>query len=107
MYGGGEYLIHKEPKDLEPLITHWGVEYYGSKTLLWNGRPVAGIDIKGFEDRDNGPDKSLKAGLEFGHPNPGERRLRLLAEWYNGFDPRGQFYNNRVEYYGLGTFLGF
>ncbi len=105
IYGGGEYIIQKEPKNLEPIVTHWGIEYYGSEIILWNGRPVAGVDIKGFED--HGPDTSVKAGLEFGRRNPGERRLRLMAEWYNGLDPRGQFYNNRVEYYGLGTSLGF
>jgi hypothetical protein len=50
---------------------------------------------------------SEEAGLEFGHPNPGQRRLRLTAEWYKGFDPRGQFYKNKVEYYGMGMSLGF
>lgn len=30
-----------------------------------------------------------------------------MAEWYKGFDPRGQFYNNKVDYYGLGVSLGF
>ena len=36
-----------------------------------------------------------------------QRRLRLMAEWYNGFDPHGQFYNNKVEYFGMGVSLGF
>ncbi|MDA3970103.1 MAG: DUF1207 domain-containing protein [Desulfobulbaceae bacterium] len=44
---------------------------------------------------------------ECGHANPGRRRLRLMAEWYEGFAPHGQFYNNKVQYYGLGVFLGF
>jgi hypothetical protein len=30
-----------------------------------------------------------------------------MAEWYKGFDPHGQFYNNKVEYYGMGVALGF
>jgi hypothetical protein len=47
------------------------------------------------------------AGFEFGHPNPGQRRLRVMAEWYKGFDPHGQFYVHAVEYFGLGVFLGF
>lgn len=106
-YGGGEYLVHKEPLDLKPRIAHWGVEYRGSQPLLWNGRPVAGVDVKSLEEHDWANDTSVKAGLEFGHPNPGQRRLRLLAEWYQGFDPRGQFYVNKVEYYGLGVYLGF
>ena len=107
VYGGGEYLIHKEPGDLMPMSAHWGIEYRGSKPLVWNGRPIGGVDMKSFEEHNWAIDTSVKAGLEFGHPNPGQRRLRLMAEWYKGFDPRGQFYNNKVEYYGMGVSLGF
>ena len=107
VYGGGEYLVDKDPADLKPLIAHWGIEYRGSKPLVWNGRPVAGVDMKCLEEHAWAVDTSVKAGLEFGHPNPGQRRLRLMAEWYNGFDPHGQFYNNKVESFGLGVSLGF
>ncbi|MDO8948143.1 MAG: DUF1207 domain-containing protein [Desulfocapsaceae bacterium] len=107
VYGGGEYLIHKEPSDLKPLSAHWGIEYRGSTPLMWNGRPIAGVDIKNLEEHEWTNDTSVKVGLEFGNPNPGQRRLLLTAEWYNGFDPHGQFYNNKVEYYGLGLSLGF
>jgi len=107
VYGGGEYLIHNDPGDLKPLSAHWGIEYHGSKPLLWNGRPIVGVDMKSFEEHNWDIDTSVKAGLEFGHPNPGQRRLRLMASWYKGFDPRGQFYINKVEYYGLEVSLGF
>lgn len=106
-YAGGEYLVHKEPSDLKPLSAHWGVEYRGSTPLLWNGRPLIGVDIKNVEEHGWDYDCSVKAGLEFGHPDPGQRRLSLMAEWYRGFDPHGQFYMNEVEYYGLGVALGF
>ena len=107
VYGGGEYLIHKEPDDLKPMSAHWGIEYRGSKTLVWNGRLIGGVDMKSFEEHNWAIDISVKAGLEFGHPNPGQRRVRLMAEWYKGFDPHGQFYKNKVEYYGMGLSLGF
>jgi hypothetical protein len=107
VYGGGEYLIHKDPADLKPASAHWGVEYRGSKPLFWNGRPVVGVDLKSLEEHDWEIDTSVKAGFEFGHPNPGQRRLRLLAEYYSGYDPHGQFYKNKVEYFGLGVSLGF
>lgn len=107
VYGGGEYLVHKEPSDLKPLSAHWGIEYRGKDPLLWNGRPIVGVDMKSLEEHEWAVDTSIKAGLEFGHPNPGQRRLRLLAEWYQGFDPHGQFYTNKVEYFGLGVSLGF
>jgi hypothetical protein len=107
VYGGGEYLIHKEPTDLKPMIGHWGGEYRFSQPLVFNGRPLAGIDMKSMQEHKWAVDISAKAGLEFGQPNPGKRRLRVMAEWYKGFDPRGQFYNRKVEYYGLGVSLGF
>lgn len=107
VYGGGEYLIHKEPADLKPMSAHWGIEYRGNKPLVWKGRPIGGVDMKSFEEHNWALDTSVKAGLEFGNPNPGQRRLRLMAEWYKGFSQHGQFYNNKVDYYGLGVSLGF
>jgi hypothetical protein len=107
VYGGGEYLIHKEPANLKPMSAHWGIEYRGSKPFVWSGRPIVGADMKSLEEHDWAINTSIKAGLEFGHPNPGQRRLRVMAEWYKGFDPRGQFYKNKVEYYGMGISLGF
>ena len=107
VYAGGEYLIHKEPSDLKAWSAHWGIEYRGGRALLWNGRPLGGVDMKSLEEHDWLIDISVKAGLEFGHPDPGHRRLRLMAEWYKGFDPHGQFYVNKVEYYGIEVSLGF
>jgi hypothetical protein len=107
VYGGGEYLVHKEPADLKPLSAHWGLEYRGSEPLVWKGRPIVGVDMKSLEEHNWALDTSVKAGLEFGHPNPGQRRLRVMAEWYKGYDPHGQFYINKVEYYGIGVSLGF
>jgi hypothetical protein len=107
MYGGGEYLIHNEPADLKPMSAHWGIEYRYSRPLIFNGRPIVGVDMKSLEEHNWAIDTSVKAGFEFGHPNPGQRRLRVMAEWYKGFDPHGQFYTNKVEYYGMGVSLGF
>ncbi len=43
VYGGGEYLIHKEPADLKPMSAHWGLEYRDSTPLVWSGRPIVGV----------------------------------------------------------------
>jgi len=50
VYVGGEYLIHKEPEDLKPMSAHWGFEYRGSRPLVGSGRPIAGVDLKSFEE---------------------------------------------------------
>ncbi len=107
VYGGGEYLINKNPSDLKQLSGHWGLEYQGSQPVFSSFRPIFGVDMKSLEEHDWDIDTSIKAGFEFGYPNPGQRRIRIMAEWYKGYDPYGQFYNNKVEYYGLGISLGF
>ncbi len=107
VYGGGEYLIRKEPGDLKSMSAQWGIEYRSNEPFMWNGRPIIGVNMKSFNEHDWDVDTSVKAGFEFGHPNPGQRRLRLMADWYRGFDPHGQFYNNKVDYYGLELSLGF
>jgi hypothetical protein len=107
VYGGGEYLVDKDPADLKPIIGHWGIEYRHSKPLVWIARPIAGVDMKSLQEHKWAVDISAKAGFDFGNPNPGQRNVRLMAEYYKGFDPRGQFYKRKVEYYGLGLSLGF
>ncbi len=104
VYGGGEYLIDRHPPELKPLSARWGIEYRRSEALLWEGRPIAGIDVKSFGWALGA---SAKAGFEFGPSNPGQRSLRVMAEGYKGFDPHGQFYVHEVEYLGLGVSLGY
>jgi hypothetical protein len=106
-YGGGEYLVFKEPDDLKPWSAHGGIEYHGSKPLLGDGKLIAGVDIKSMEEHNWSVDTSVKAGLEFGQSRSGKRCMRITAEYYNGFDPHGQFYKNKAEYYGIGVSLGF
>jgi hypothetical protein len=50
-----------------------------------DGLQVGGVDMKCFDEHNWSIDTSVKAGLEFGQPNPGQRRLRLMAEWYKGY----------------------
>jgi hypothetical protein len=106
-YGGGEYLVHKQPSDLKPASAHWGTEYRSPNPVVGGGRFLAGLDVHSFAEHKWSFDTSIIAGLEFEPRGPQGRNLRLLAKWYKGYDPRGQFYENKVEYYGLGVSLGF
>ncbi len=107
LYGGGEYMVHRDPGDLEPLSLHGGSEYRG-RNVLWNrGRWLAAVDIKSWEQHDWTPDISIAIGPEFGSPQPGRRRMRVMLEGYRGYNPHGQFYESRIYYAGLGVYLGF
>ena len=107
LYGGGEYMIHHEPGDLDPLSLHGGVEYRGRNIIWNNGRWLAAVDIKSWQQHDWTPDFSVAIGSEFGPTQPGRRRMRVMLEGYRGHNPHGQFYDSRIYYAGLGIYLGF
>ncbi len=113
VYGGGEYLFHREPAELEPGILHAGVEYRSSAPVwhigsLGAARLVGGVDAKSWEQHDWDTAWSLKTGLEFRAQRDAERRGRswqVMFEYYDGPSPYGQFYPHEVRYWGLGLVL--
>lgn len=108
LYGGGEYLISREPEDLDPEGVHAGFEFRSKTPWLWGGRLLGGVDMKSWREHDWSVDTSIKVGLEFGGATqPGRRRLRVMAEAYDGYSPHGQFYDDEISYYGVGVYLGF
>ena len=107
LYGGGEYMVHRDPSDLKPFSFHGGIEYRGRNVLWNNGRWLAAADIKSWEQHDWRPDVSVAIGTEFGPAQPGRRRMRVMLEGYRGYNPHGQFYASRIYYAGVGIYLGF
>lgn len=107
LYGGGEYMVHRDPADLKPASFHGGIEYRGRNVLWQRGRWLGGVDIKSWQQHDWIPDVSVAVGAEFGPPQPGRRRMRVMLEGYHGHNPHGQFYDSRIYYAGLGIYLGF
>ena len=106
-YGGGEYLFSREPDDLDPEGLHGGLEFRGTKPWLWGGRLVGGLDLRSWREHDWDVDASLTVGLEFGATQSGRRRLRVMAEAYEGHSPHGQFYEDNIRFLGVGIYFGF
>ena len=110
IYGGGEYLLRRDPKDLERYVAHGGVELRPARRLVRFGsiagvRFVAGGDVKASEEQDWKPAVSIRTGFEFDRPrdtDPPGRRWGLLFEAYTGPSPYGQFFRNQVRYFGAG-----
>jgi hypothetical protein len=110
IYGGGEYLLRRDPKDLERYVAHGGVELRPARRLVRFGtvagvRFVAGGDVKASEEQDWKPAVSVRTGFEFDRPrdtDPPGRRWGLLFEAYTGPSPYGQFFRNQVRYVGAG-----
>ena len=110
VFGGGEYLLRRDPKDLERSLLHGGIELRPAQRLLRFGsvagvRFVAAGDVKASEQQDWKPAISVRTGFEFDRPrdsDPPGRRWGLLFEAYDGPSPYGQFFRRDVRYYGAG-----
>ncbi len=113
-YGGGEQLVNREPADLASTVVHAGAEF---RPMTWiiplrslgGFRFLAGVDAKTSDEHDWKPSVSARAGLEYDRRKGGDlpgRRWALLAEYYEGPSPYGQFFRERVQYAGLGIHFG-
>jgi hypothetical protein len=103
LYGGGGYLINRDPSYIKPLKLQGGMEYYAPYTFM-NGRlrPVMGIDIKAEEYSSWYPGISCKAGVQLENSILISNKVQLMLEYYAGKSIHGQFYNDKVKYISLG-----
>lgn len=106
-YGGGEYLFHRDPDELEPAGLHGGAEYRSADPIFGSTHLIGGLDLKSWEQHDWAASTSLVVGFEFDSPAMNGRRVRLLFEAYDGFAPYGQFYDEEITYFGFGLSFGF
>ncbi len=103
VYGGGGYIVHKDPSYIKPLKIQLGAEYYAHSTYLYGRlRPVTGIDFKIEENQKYYPGISIKTGVQFENESLLSHKVQLMLEYYRGKSIHGQFYNNKVEYIGIG-----
>jgi hypothetical protein len=106
IYGGGGYLVSREPRDLKRNTIQAGTEFLGASTWFQWLRPIAALDLKWSEQQRWRRNISLKAGWELGSARYDRRHLRFFFEFYNGFSPFGQFFNAKVQYIGGGLYIG-
>ena len=106
LYGGGEYLMNQQPERLQPYVAHGGVELRQRRPFGTSGiRLVAGGDVKALERDGWRAGYSARGGFEFSRTGESAnvgRRWMLLAEYYNGASPYGQFFRDHIEYAGVG-----
>jgi hypothetical protein len=108
IYGGGGGLFHREPSDLKTRSTQYGFEYRSPWRLdVAAMRPIVAIDLKNYEENDWASDISAKTGVRFDNLSVMGRNLELLLEYFNGHSSSGQFYNEKIEYFGIGTHIHF
>lgn len=108
IYGGGGGLFHKEPSALKIWSAQYGIEFRSPWRLDFASlRPIVAADIKNYDENNWSLDISARAGVEFENLQVLGRKLQIMAEYYNGYSPSGQFYKEKVEYVGLGAHYHF
>lgn len=106
IYGGGGMLVGRDPKELKRGTSQVGAELISPWTL-WGGkvRPVAYVDAQANGRSNWRVGSSVMAGLQFEDARIGDRKLQVLAEYFSGPSPNGQFYTQNTEWIGVGIHL--
>ncbi|HYD50606.1 MAG TPA: DUF1207 domain-containing protein, partial [Terriglobales bacterium] len=101
LYGGGAYIFRIEPSDIDRWRIQTGAEWIGPSLSDRVGiRPLAAVDVQIEQEGGWTTNVAPAVGLLF------ERRLgrgpnfTVLAHYFNGRSPNGQFYDRDVEYVG-------
>jgi hypothetical protein len=110
LYAGGEYQFNASPSEVETRLLHGGVELRQRAHALRLGqvasvRLVAAGDVKAVEDLDWEAAFSVRGGFEISRAQESlhaSRRWSVLAHFYDGPSPYGQFFRSNVRYYGVG-----
>ena len=113
LYAGGGYLVDRQPATLDRMRAQWGFELRGPTmdspilgTMLTGLRitPVLGTDFKSFEELNWVINTNVVGGIEWSMEGS-TRRFQVLANYYHGFAPYGQFFAQKVEWFGIGLYL--
>ena len=107
VYGGGGYLVHRFPA-IGRGTSQWGAEYTSARTFVGGRvRPVAYADFQANERSNWTIARSIMAGVQVENARIGDRQIQLLAEYFAGPSPDGQFYTRKVEWIGIGIHFYF
>lgn len=118
LYEGGAVMVNRQPSTLNRVTGQWGFEarmpaplgrshVFGlfSNPILFT--PLLTTDFKSVEAQDWHINTNLLMGIDMsraGHL----RRLRILFNYYHGYNPYGQFfYSQKTEAFGVGAYFMF
>lgn len=110
VYGGVGSVLHSdEQMHLKPLLFE-----YGSEIRWWRhnwtqlfGEPFFAVHLRNYQDVDYRTDFTCTLGYEWGKIQGYGRKVRLFAEYHNGFSPDGQFSRHRSNFYAIRLAYGF
>lgn len=115
VYGGGGYLVHREPTAYDREKVQWGFEARASpmRTRMLEPflnhlvvTPILSGDFKSMQVHDWIIDTNILGGFEWSRTGS-RRRFRIMATYFHGHNPYGQFYTQKIESIGVGAYFTF
>jgi hypothetical protein len=105
LYLGGGYIFHDEP-ELDPLSAQAGVELKSPWAFVDDVvRPIAAFDYQSREENHWHEELSAAGGIQLENPELSKLRVQILASYFKGHSPNGQFFERRIETIGIGAHL--
>jgi Protein of unknown function (DUF1207) len=103
-YAGGGGIFHKEPSTVGTWSAQYGAEFRSPWRFEFVAlRPIAGVDVQLRDQNDWSEDVVVRAGLQLDNVVTYGRTLQFLLEYSSGYSPAGQFFGNKVDYFGFGA----
>jgi hypothetical protein len=116
LYGGGGYLVHREPATFDRGRVQWGFAARAPSMRTWIlgsfldrlvVTPVLTADFKSIEAHDWIIDTNVLGGFEWSRTGS-LRRFRIMATYFHGYNPYGLFViTQKSESIGLGAYFMF
>jgi uncharacterized protein DUF1207 len=103
VYGGGEHIFRRDPETVKPKLLHAGAELRSGRAGLLQF--VSGVDLKTTEQHNWSQAVSGRVGFELARPSTAGHPVRLVTimlELYRGPSPYGQFFQEDIDYVGVG-----
>jgi hypothetical protein len=107
VYAGGGMIVHDTP-DLDRWSAQVGAELRSPVAFVGDRvRPIAGFDFQARQENDWREEFAAAGGLELANAESPRVRIQLLASWFKGNSPNGQFFQRRIESISAGARLVF
>ena len=115
LYGGAAVLVHREPSTIDRTRVQWGFEARAPsmRTRILEPflnrlvvTPVLSGDFKSHEELSWIINTNVLGGFEWSRTGS-RRRFRIMATYFHGHNPYGQFYNQKLESIGVGAYFTF
>lgn len=115
LYGGAAVLVHREPSTIDRTRVQWGFEARAPsmRTKILEPflnrlvvTPVLSGDFKSHEELSWIINTNVLGGFEWSRTGS-RRRFRIMATYFHGHNPYGQFYNQKIESIGVGAYFTF